>query len=80
MWQKIDFSCAIQILTVAVLIQLACGQGIRFPDQDPQNGFDTNRVGSALAGLTLNQLNIFDSLASEVTTVLPSDSDQKHQR
>ena len=72
--------CAIVLLTIAIVIQPGCSQGIRFPDQDPQNGFDPNRIGSAVAGLTLNQLNIFDSIASEATTIQPLDSEQTSHR
>jgi hypothetical protein len=48
--------------TLANLSPLVATQGIRFPDQDPPAG----SVGSALAGLTLNQLAIVDRISAQV--------------
>ena len=51
--------------TLTVLIPVVLCQGIRFPDQDPSGGSGSLFLGSALAGLTRNQLEIFDSLTSQ---------------
>ena len=53
------------ITTLTILIPVVLSQGIRFPDQDPPNESGNLFLGSALAGLTRNQLEIFGSLASQ---------------